>query len=351
MKIIHTADIHLGSKMECILDKEKAKARRAELCYVFRRITEYAKENGVSVILLSGDIFDSDSPSKKDKASFFRIVMDNPNIDFLYLRGNHDIRTSYEEEIPNLKTFSSEWTSYVYGDVKISGIEVSHEIPSSLYSNLSLSENEKNIVMIHSEITEARSIDSGISIPRLAGKNIDYLALGHIHSYKEGKIDGRGKWCYSGCPEGRGFDECGEKGFVLLDINERIDAKFVPFSYRQAVEFTCDVSSCEDVYSAISLATRTVNTEIKNMVRLYITGLVSFDTEFLATHVSESLFDYFCVSVKDLTRRKYDIADYECDKSFAGEFVRGVLCDKKLTDDEKGKIIETGLSAIDGRLE
>ena len=51
-------------------------------------------------------------------------------------------------------------------------------------------------------------------------KNIDYLALGHIHKYKQAELDQRGVYCYSGCLEGRGFDECGEKGFVLLDIDE-----------------------------------------------------------------------------------------------------------------------------------
>ena len=50
--------------------------------------------------------------------------------------------------------------------------------------------------------------------------NIDYLALGHIHSYKCHKLDKRGVYCYSGCLEGRGFDECGDKGFVLLETEE-----------------------------------------------------------------------------------------------------------------------------------
>ena len=42
-----------------------------------------------------------------------------------------------------------------------------------------------------------------------------------IHKYKKEKLDNRGVYCYSGCLEGRGFDECGEKGLktavALLD--------------------------------------------------------------------------------------------------------------------------------------
>ena len=80
-----------------------------------------------------------------------------------------------------------------------------------------------------SEIAELRNslreVNSDVKVYKntlmniaLKNKNIDYLALGHIHGYKEAPLDGRGKYCYPGCLEGRGFDECGKKGFVLLNI-------------------------------------------------------------------------------------------------------------------------------------
>ena len=59
-----------------------------------------------------------------------------------------------------------------------------------------------------------------INLGELRNKSIDYLALGHVHSYEEGQLLPRGVYCYPGCLEGRGFDETGEHGFVLLDINE-----------------------------------------------------------------------------------------------------------------------------------
>ena len=92
MKIIHAADIHLGSKMDTRLGKDKAKERKAELRDSFDRMADYAESNDVSVIMLSGDVFDSDDPSKKDKESFYATVRAHPNIDFLYLKGNHDIK-------------------------------------------------------------------------------------------------------------------------------------------------------------------------------------------------------------------------------------------------------------------
>ena len=42
----------------------------------------------------------------------------------------------------------------------------------------------------------------------------DYLALGHVHAFGGVQQAGRTFWAYPGCPEGRGFDELGDKGFL-----------------------------------------------------------------------------------------------------------------------------------------
>ena len=124
LKIIHCADVHLGSRIEAKLPKDKAEERRREVRATFNRMVNYAKENGVRVILLAGDVFDSDAPTKRDKNLFYEAVKENPEIDFLYLRGNHDGKESYEESPSNLKTFGTEWTAYEYDDVTICGIEL-----------------------------------------------------------------------------------------------------------------------------------------------------------------------------------------------------------------------------------
>lgn len=118
-------------------------------------------------------------------------MRNNPDIDFLYLRGNHDNQESYDEELDNLKTFSPEWTSYSYGDVVFSGIETVAENYSSMYSTINLNPEKTNIVILHGQKSESVG-DGKINILKLKNKNIDYLALGHIHSASSGKIDERG---------------------------------------------------------------------------------------------------------------------------------------------------------------
>ena len=122
MKIIHCADIHLGSPMDS-LPKEIAKERKADLRSSFEKMVNFARDNGISVILLSGDVFDGTKPPREELKFFYGVVKSAPDVDFLYLRGNHDMAGT-PLEFPNLKTFSESWTTYSYGNVTISGIEL-----------------------------------------------------------------------------------------------------------------------------------------------------------------------------------------------------------------------------------
>ena len=74
MKIIHCADLHLGSKMRAKLPEEKAEERRGEVREALEKMLRYAKENGAEAVLISGDAFDSDRPAMRDKQLFYRAV-------------------------------------------------------------------------------------------------------------------------------------------------------------------------------------------------------------------------------------------------------------------------------------
>lgn len=348
MKIIHTADIHLGSKMDSRLPRKIADERKRELRNTFRRMVDYAAENGVSVILLCGDIFDSDRPYKKDKDFFYGVVQDTPGIDFLYLRGNHDTEGAMPEELPeNLKLFSDTWTYYTYGDVTVAGVEIGEGNRASYEAGLVLDKDKLNIAMLHGQVGDG----ADIRIKRLRDKNIDYLALGHVHKYMEGRIDARGSYAYCGCPEGRGFDETGERGFILLDIeNRRIARRFIPFAARTIREERVDVSGCETAYQAYTAVRGSVGFRKEDICRIYLTGEVDYDIDGLAADVEKYLEGSCCLcSVKDKTRRKIDVEAFKKDLSLRGEFVRTVLAQTDMSEDDKMTAIRCGLRALDGK--
>ena len=349
MKLIHCADIHLGSKMDAYLSGNKAEERRMELRAGFTNLIDYAKNIGVEGILLCGDIFDSDRPFKKDKEFFYNAIKNNPQITFFYLRGNHDSEESFTLELENLKTFSRSVTTYEFCGVGISGVELRQDNCTSIYSSLNLEKDKLNILMLHGTAGNTSGKDS-VNLVKLRNKNIDYLALGHIHSFSEGKIDERGVWAYPGCLEGRGFDEAGEKGFILLDIEDKITFKFVPFAKREIHILSVDVSGATDDYSAYSIVKKAVNFSRDDMVRVELVGEISFDNAGLAKEIQKRMLseNYYLFDVKDKTKRKFDIEKLKGDISLKGEFIRTVLA-SSYPEDKKADIISAGLKALDSR--
>lgn len=349
MKIIHLADVHLGSKMESRLPNDKAAKRRNEIRASFLRTAEYAEQNGVTAIIIAGDLFDGNNPLKKDKEFFYDVVEKYGGVDFLYLRGNHDDLGGYERELKNLKTFGKEWTYYRYGQVVIAGVELCAENSLSAYSSLDLSPADYNIVTMHGEWNDGGA--GGVNLLKLKNKNIDYLALGHIHTAVEKRIDERGIARYSGCLEGRGFDDCGEKGFYLLDTyGGKMRSEFVKAASRTIYKYEVDVSGATTATQVYEKVKAAITAEPKDMVRVELVGERDFDEENLADDIAEYIADkYFFVSVKDRTLRKFRIEDYYGDKSLKGEFIREVLSSGELTEEQKRKVIAYGVKALTGR--
>ena len=110
----------------------------------------------------------------------------------------------------------------------ISGIRFTNANISSVYDTLALPIFKFNIVVMHGQVAGYNSNEKAevISIPKLKEKNVDYLALGHIHSYQDGRLDARGAYAYAGCLEPRGFDELGAKGFVRLEVGQGVSYVF-----------------------------------------------------------------------------------------------------------------------------
>jgi len=342
MRIIHCADIHLGSKME-EFPKEISDKRKEEVRDGFLRMVTFAREQGVGVIMLSGDVFDREKPYKKDTDFFYNVIEKNADITFLYLRGNHDSEGE-ERELPNLKTFSAQWQSYDFGEVVISGIEVLNENERSYASTLSLDGKRKNIVMLHGQV------GGKINLVKLRDKNIDYLALGHIHGYAEGELDGRGRYAYSGCLVGRGFDETGDKGFLLLEVGERISHTFVSASAKRIEKVELDVSGLKEGYEAFCLAREKIKFQKDGIYRIELIGEVDAEVEGIAQDAERYIASECAyVSVKDKTKKKIDYASFEGDNSLRGEFVRSVRACEEYSDEEKAQIIAYGLKALAGR--
>ena len=358
MKIIHCSDLHLDSKMKSNLKDNRSKERRDEILRTYQNMVEYAKKNDVKIILIAGDMFDSKNITRKARNVVLDSICANPQMDFIYLKGNHDEANFTEdlEAVPsNLKMFNNEkWTYYKYGKIVIAGIEFGGIGDYEIYNTLMLNKNDINIVTLHGQDVKYDQKDKTeiINIQQLKNKNIDYLALGHVHKFKQEKIDNRGIYCYSGCLEGRGFDECGEKGFVMLDIDEensKINSTFIPFASRHLYEIDVDISNTlTNLEVEKEIDDKIKDIERQALIKIVLNGKVDINSERDVKYL-EKKYDnmFYFAKIYDETTLKIDYMTYENDVSLKGEFIRLIL-KQDMSDEEKTKIITTGIKALSG---
>lgn len=86
MKILHTADWHLGAKLE-------NRDRLEEQTKIVQEIATIARENNVSVVIIAGDIFHNSTPSAGAEDLFYKAIeslSDNGDRLVFVLSGNHD---------------------------------------------------------------------------------------------------------------------------------------------------------------------------------------------------------------------------------------------------------------------
>ena len=93
-KILHTADFHLDSAFTA-LPEEKARLRRQEARQLTDRLVDYANDHGVELLLLAGDLFDSDQlygQTAQELAPRARSLIDAGDI--LLVKGSKGVKVS-----------------------------------------------------------------------------------------------------------------------------------------------------------------------------------------------------------------------------------------------------------------
>ena len=355
MRIIHTGDIHLGSAFKN-LPPDKAAVRRSEILDGFRRLCAFAKEQGVCAVLIAGDLFDERKVPRSLQQEAANIFALAKPVCFFYVSGNHDGTFAIENLPDNVYTFScgQGWQSYdLPENITVTGADSAY-FSSALFHSLALRGERYNILLLHGEISRMETGGADcIPLARLQNRGVDYLALGHIHIPNRTleRLDGRGVYRYCGCLEGRGFDECGERGFFLLEIqNGRlVGEQFYTLAKRKIVECGADISACEtyyDVERAVVSALSAVRAD--DVVKVALVGRHKLglrkDIPLLTARLSQS---YFYAKVVDNSRVAIDFNAFSSDLSERGEFVREVGR-YELNDEERAEILDVGLKALAG---
>ena len=350
MKILHTADLHLGSAMTAKLSPTKTKERKAELFTTFESLAERAALVGAEIFIIAGDLFDEKTLLKKDIDRTVGIIEGHPDIDFLYLFGNHEKNALAEcgRALPkNLKLFGKDWTYYTRGDVTIAG---RGEMTADMFNTLAVNPDGKTIVVLHGAVGD-RCDSETVGLKDAKDIGVDYIALGHYHSYEVHPVDGRCVAVYSGTPEGRGFDECGEKGYVIINTDgRRVEHNFYPIARRTVHHIEVDITetaSMNEINDAVANALGVAR--YSDLVRVELVGTHPLSLLPDKSGIEARYKDrYYYFEVKDSTRTEINPEAYKGDKSLKGEFIRLCIDNTDLSDEDREAIIRTGLCALLG---
>lgn len=327
VKILHIADTHIGRKY-VNLSPEKASIRLSEVLLTLEEAIN--RFSDASLVLMSGDIFEESCP---ESAVMFvsRIFSRNKDKHFFISCGNHDCRESapikllFRESGSNVHIFGDTIEKVRLEDISVNVYGVSFCAPSSYASLLrdfrAEDEDYINIMVLHADaFSDSRY--NPISKDDISFSNLDYLALGHIHSFSGLHKSGNVCYAYPGVTEPGGFDETGKCGVIYGDVYiGNTELEFYPVSKREYHSIDIDITNLtcdEDVISTVR--------QMLNANDLYKVSLNGFKKNFCPNiSLYNNIIDSFYIEFSDNSENTENIFDYVNEFSLRGKTAKALL--------------------------
>lgn len=265
MKILHTADLHLGRQFNGISLEEDHQA-------VLLQVVDAIIKHQPDVFIIAGDIYDRASPpnnSIKQFNTFLTRVAHETDVAVVMIAGNHDsgdrigsmsimtdtkralIQGPLAADAPSLVlkdahgavVFSALPFAYEYAARECFGDETIATPEDVLNAQISAAraqvpEGSRWVVVAHAFVAGSTRSESERPLARVGGietvhpkvfEGAHYVALGHIHRPQFVELE---HIRYAGAPLAFGFDETGESksmSFIDLDADGIATISTIPF--------------------------------------------------------------------------------------------------------------------------
>ena len=351
VKILHGADFHFDTPFK-ELSASVGEKRNEDIKKSFESLINIVKEEDVSILLLCGDIFDNKC-IKKSTLEFLKDRLESINKTKVFIvAGNHDPlndRSFYNLLTwpENVHIFSNDMEAVVLEDLKtvVYGKSFSSNYEkTSLLKGFQVPAEYKeyiNIMALHGEIArgEQENEYNPLTLEEIRNSKLDYLALGHRHGFSNIKREGETFYAYSGCPEGRGFDELGEKGIIIGEVYKGYNnLKFRAISqrvYELKEVYLTGINSQEEILRLIINSVDEKN-KVKNFYKIILKGEVYSDLPINIKRLQYRLKEmFYYIKIIDETTMKLDYDAVKNENSLRGIFLRKVY--KRLEEEPENK--------------
>ena len=229
MRLVHTADWHLGKRFPAFTEEDARTLSRARL-EVVGRILDLAVRYRADAVLAVGDLFDDPNPPEPFWRGLLE-VLDRPGPPVILVPGNHDPLTA-ESVWARRHPFRVRLPArcHVVDDDDFAlelgaGVVLSRPCRSRAGEmDLALAlppradgDTRLRIGAVHGSTFDMPGYQMNFPIARDAGsrRGLDYLAIGDTHAFRDVTPDGPVPTVYPGAPEPTSFGET-DAGYVAV---------------------------------------------------------------------------------------------------------------------------------------
>lgn len=312
MKFLHTSDWQMGMKADSVgLMADRVRDERLEAA---KRVVQIAKEQGAVFILLTGDVFEDNAVERLLVRKVAEILRAFPGSVYI-IPGNHDPLSpgsvwehSVWQETTNITVFRKP------EPVELDGCIL---FPCPLHEKYSTKNpvawiNAKNVAktaigLAHGNVEGIPNSEPDYPIPRDAAirQGLDYLALGHWHSFaRYDDADGVCRMAYAGTHETTKFGERDSGNAVLVEIEQRGSAPRLTPVKTGRLDWRTIERTIDQPHSLEALVEELgrINEPTNVLVRVLLEGVLFPEDRLALGHMEELLSSRFLFGVLESSR-------------------------------------------------
>jgi DNA repair protein SbcD/Mre11 len=316
-RLLHMADVHLGARHRDLGDAA-ARQRERQLA-AFRRGLDAGLAAQVDVALICGDLFDSNAQPRRsvEVAAIELRRLTDKGIRVVLIPGTHDcyeagsiyrvfdlrLMAGLSEGSDLLTVLTPERPDVVFRDLdlivygRVAPTKRAARSPLADFTTAAETRARWRVAMIHGSMLIPGKVEQDdviFSSTEVAASGLDYLALGHWHSWLTGQA-GSTVWAYPGAPEPMALDQTGAGRVAIVTLHEPAGERVVtvePTTVGRTRFGSLELDATE-VPSQAALVNRLMGLADPNLImEVHVAGVavdrLDIDTDAVARELSAS---------------------------------------------------------------
>ncbi len=252
-RLLQMADVHLGARHDDM--GPAAAAQRERQFTAFQKAIDLAIVEKVDAVLICGDLFDSNSQPRRsvERAATELGKAVARQIPVVIIPGTHDCYeagsiyrvfdmaamagAAADSDLLTVLTDSRPRVEFDHlGLSVVATVFPTKRAPRSPLPGMADGATGKwKVGMVHGSFAVPGRFDQdevSFTDAEVGASGLDYLALGHWHSFREGRANGVA-WAYAGAPDLVALDQDGAGQVLLVSLEERNGQRQVTIEPRQ----------------------------------------------------------------------------------------------------------------------